>query len=375
VAKAPSLDRFLSAYTAYVGSQIAPSLGQLEKFCEEIKQTDYWEQRSATIYHPDRRSDEKRADPKRHPIPSPVHQTAVRVKYPESTLRKLTTESATYKGFGKAAMSRLFDMLGARIVVYFPHQLTWIDAAIRDHPSLELHPDQKPKSFHDLATLERLGFDHDQFDARNRKTSGYSSLHYILRFREAAVKPPDARPWFELQVRTIAEDLWGEIEHHIGYKPEQRTRFSVQRQFRVISEHLQAVDMHLDFIYDEMQHFQSEFDAKPDEKLNAENLPGVLANLGIRITQDELGPVLDILSAYGVITLDDMNNRGQYETLEHVRSAWRTHLKGVGGPSGLMIVHVVASLPETPKPSRDEIDGRVRAFFELYRTLRDVEPN
>ena len=49
------------------------------------------------------------------------------------------------------------------------------------------------------------------------KDSGYTSVHYVV--RHTATTTRDS-PWFELQVRTLAQHVWAEIEHLLGYKPE-----------------------------------------------------------------------------------------------------------------------------------------------------------
>ena len=234
----PKLDPFVKKYTKYLELKAAPSHARLEEWLKELQSEDVWRQQAALIYSPERDYPEdserrSRPDPDRHPIPSPIHQARVRLKFVDSALRKLGKEKK-YGGFTAKGIAALEDVLAARIVVYFPHQLTWIDSILRTSDALELHPNILPKSFHDASTLRRLGLDSTLFDARDRKVSGYSSLHYVARFKESALPTAQARIWFEVQVRTVAEELWGEIEHHIGYKAEQRTAFSVQRQFRVI---------------------------------------------------------------------------------------------------------------------------------------------
>lgn len=69
------------------------------------------------------------------------------------------------------------------------------------------------------------------------------SVHYILRLKKEVAFASQS-PWFELQVRTMTEHTWGEIEHVLGYKPEKGTSFTIQKQFHIISKLLGAVDEH-----------------------------------------------------------------------------------------------------------------------------------
>lgn len=91
------------------------------------------------------------------------------------------------------------------------------------------------------------------------------------------------RPWIEIQLRTLAEDLWASVEHILGYKPDRQTAFPVAEQFGIASSHIQTIDRHLDFIYQEQRRFQQTVTYDPETTLNPENLPAVLARAGIPV--------------------------------------------------------------------------------------------
>lgn len=380
-------DRFVRRYAEHVENTIKPSHERIGLLLERLKRNELWEVRAhESIY--ERRAQEKlallsdpdadipltepRIDPNRHPVPTPIHQTKVRLKEVDSAYRKLTGHAPGRKAHtggapSKKSIEALVDVLGARIIVYFPHQLTWIDALIRELSELELHEELKPKSFHDDMTLRRLGLDPTTFDARNRKQSGYSSLHYTARFTESEL-PEQKRPWFEIQVRTLAEELWGEIEHHIGYKPERKTAFSVQRQFRVIKDHLQAIDTHLDFIYDEMQNLQNKImEPMPGDLLNAENLPAVLSKFALRVSQRDLGKVTAVLKMFDIETVGELEDRADYHCLEEIRDEWRQLLGPGHDKSAYLVLHVLGSLPK--EPTSEDIKRSVQAFYELHLAL------
>ena len=365
----PKLNTFAVNYAAFFNERGQGTLVALNEWLAAIQEPKFWEERASAIYSPD---NETRKNPERHPIPSPIHSVRVRVKEYVSAFRKLRDRSdrndALSYGFGKRGLEHLGDIIGARVVVYFPHQLAWIDAAIRESTFLELIPGQRPKSYNDASTLERLGLNPERFDARDRKTSGYSSLHYSLRLQHEGDVPLSKSLAFEVQVRTIAEELWGEIEHHIGYKPERRTAFSVQRQFRVISEHLRAVDMHLDFIYDEMQHFQSNMILRPEDQLNAENIPVVFSELQIPVTQNELGRISELMTAYKISTIEQLQSAAPYQCLSDIKDAWRLALPPKYNPTAEMTLTVLLSFRDPP--GKDAIRASVSAFMGVYDALR-----
>lgn len=61
------------------------------------------------------------------------------------------------------------------------------------------------------------------------KESYYTSIHYI-------VKPAnDDRVKCEIQVRTLFEEIWGEINHTVNY-PEESSSLATQEQLRVLSK-------------------------------------------------------------------------------------------------------------------------------------------
>jgi hypothetical protein len=173
-------------------------------------------------------------------------------------------------------------------------------------------------------------------------------------------------------VRTLAEELWGEIEHQLGYKPRQDTEFSVRRQFRVISDHLHAIDMHLDFIYDQLQHFQRSRDLKERDLINAENVPKLLSSYQIYISQDDIGPVTEILNGYGIKTVGEFQHRAQYQTLETILSAWAVQNNGAR-PTALVTLQILASLPANCEELL--IHRRVRAFSDFVRISSRGRPS
>ena len=126
--------------------------------------------------------------------------------------------------------------------------------------------------------------------------------------------------------------------------------------------------MHLDFIYDEMQHFQSEREPAPGDALNGENLPYLLSKMGIRVFQYELGNVSDLLTLFHIETVEELTSKATYECLNDIRNAWKKVLPVGQEPNALMIINVLGQSDSVP--SADEIEDRVQSFKSLYNTLR-----
>ena len=97
------------------------------------------------------------------------------------------------------------DAVAARIIVYFLSNIPLIHNEIINNPILEISKECPPVAYLNENLMKRLGLDDIE---RKPKESGYVSIHYILRLRTSLI-PKEQRPWFELQVRTLAENVLG----------------------------------------------------------------------------------------------------------------------------------------------------------------------
>jgi putative GTP pyrophosphokinase len=194
--------------------------------------------------------------------------------------------------------------------------LPLIDGELRKlKEKFELSLLEPPKAYLPEELTNRLSLMHLD---RKDKESGYASVHYILRLKNSNV-PVEQRPWFELQVRTVTEDAWGEVEHVLGYKPEKRTSFAVQRQFQIISKQLGAIDEHFNFLHTELTRFQEEVEVNASDPLNAENLPPELAARGLGCAQNEIDGLLKVLVSRKIPTVAALRAVSTPKRLDLVR--------------------------------------------------------
>jgi len=258
------------------------------------------------------------------------------------------------------------DMLGARMVVYFLSSLPLIDHEIRNSPEFEISGKHPPVAYIKQGAGPPPGLSHIRHEP---KASGYTSVHYILRLRESQV-PPDCRPWFELQVRTMLEDVWAEVEHLLGYKPGKRTSFAVRKQFQILSTLLQSVDEHFTFLYEELARFQQEVTYKDTDLLNAENLPPVLASLGIGCSQREIDGMLKILFSRGVEIIDDVVKNATVRKLEIIKNTYRS-LEG-REPCNFEFIACIAMTSSLPDDESlvDSITAQI-SFLKAWDALKD----
>ena len=293
---------FLRLYDEYVRTVLLPTEQELRNFFS------YWRQPTAWV---------NQVSSSRMPAPSPIKRSITRIKRPESVADKILRKPSSFpNGFSAESIKGMQDTLGARIVVYFLSNLPMVDHALRHSEVLEISAADPPVAYLSRDLWERFGLEHVHWE---KKESGYASIHYVVRLRSSAIPLVD-RPWFEIQVRTLVEDVWGEIEHILGYKPNKRTSFAVKKQFQIISSQLTAIDEHFNLLYEELARFQEEVTYRDLDPLNAENLPPVLSEIGISCAQREIDGLLKLLTSRGIRNVGTLREAANQKRLSLIKS-------------------------------------------------------
>jgi putative GTP pyrophosphokinase len=297
---------FLDEYEEYVRSVLLPTRAELKKIFAEWREPSYW-------------ADDKTRT--RLPSPSPVQRAFTRIKRPEAVVDKILRKPNSFpEGINAGSMHNMMDALAGRVIVYFLSNLPLIHRELTQSDRLEVCPFDPPIAYLSEDLANRLGLTDV---GRGQKESGYASLHYVVRLTDSAV-PREQRPWVEIQVRTLAEDIWGEIEHLLGYRTKRHTSFAVRRQFQILSSQLTAIDEHFALLYDELRRFQDEVSYEAGSLLNAENLPPVLNELSIGCAQFEINGLLKLLASRGIETVGALRAAASTRNIEIVRNTFRS---------------------------------------------------
>lgn len=141
-----------------------------------------------------------------------VHSVRFRVKDTDHLLAKIIRKRV--EGSEKYAdislenyQAKITDLVGVRALHLFKEDLFRIDRSIRDAWELEESPPVAYVRGGDLGEkLEDAGFDVKAHKA------GYRSVHYIV-----STSPGRQKIFAEIQVRTIFEEGWAEIDHTVKY--------------------------------------------------------------------------------------------------------------------------------------------------------------
>ena len=84
----------------------------------------------------------------------------------------------------------------------------------------------------------------DKINNSRKDVFGYMGKHFIVKLK--AKKETNAIP-FEIQVRTIAQDAWASVSHHLDYKTNS-IRDELKRDFHALSGLFYVADKHFSFI-------------------------------------------------------------------------------------------------------------------------------
>ena len=123
-----------------------------------------------------------------------------------------------------------------RIIAFFPRALASIGDCIREEFDVIEHTDHGQKLYRD----ERFG---------------YRSDHYLVKINGKRTELPEYEPHrglvAEVQVRTILQHAWAEIEHDIQYKASITTPNTIRRRFMSLAGLLEIADREFQAIQDE----------------------------------------------------------------------------------------------------------------------------
>lgn len=197
-----------------------------------------------------------------------IHSIEARAKVIDSFGEKAATPSPEdpNKPYYPNPLSNITDLTGIRVIVFFPRTLDVVDGIIKTQ----------------FEVLERS--DKTQSLIREDKF-GYGSIHYLVRLNDNRTRLLEYARFkglvAEIQLRTILQHGWAEIEHDIQYKAVETIPNTIRRRFMALAGLLEIADREFQAIQDE------------DEKLTTQARQSVQEG---KLEQVEITP--DALKAY-----------------------------------------------------------------------------
>ena len=154
------------------------------------------------------------------------HRVEHRVKSSDSAERKMARKVTT-EGESRS-LETFTDMLGLRVITYFRDAVDDVAQLIER----EFIIDEKN------SIDKRAALDPDRF--------GYLSLHYVAQLSDSRIALREYQQYggirFEVQIRSILQHAWAEIEHDLGYKSEAAVPRDVRRRFSRLAGLLEIAD-------------------------------------------------------------------------------------------------------------------------------------
>ncbi|SFB55565.1 RelA/SpoT domain-containing protein [Azotobacter beijerinckii] len=138
-------------------------------------------------------------------------------------------------------LEKINDLAGVRVLLLYQEQFSAIKEAIDFRVSRrEWFLMEPPKAYtwdpEAQSFFETLGYTVD------KKESFYTSVHYLIKQYE------DSPVCCEIQVRTLFEEIWGEVDHKINY-PEKTTDAACRDQILVLAKLIGAGSRLVDSIF------------------------------------------------------------------------------------------------------------------------------
>ena len=158
-----------------------------------------------------------------------------RAKERESFARKAATPDEQNPGGPKYKnpLSDITDLAGVRVITFFPSTVKQVCDLIQE----------------ELDVIERV--DHTA-SAMQAERLGYQSIHYVVKLAANRRRLAEYRKFdglvAEIQVRTILQHAWAEIEHDIRYKSKLTIPQAISRRFMTLAGLLEIADREFEAI-------------------------------------------------------------------------------------------------------------------------------
>lgn len=227
-----------------------------------------------------------------------------RIKSFSSYYRKLIRQKSEEAVLSDSLVC-LTDMIGIRVICTFLEDISVVLEQL--------------KEIFDIREIERKGAD------LNFKEFGYESIHVLIAIPEDCV-PVDIDDNLslpndlvcEIQIRTILQDAWAEVEHELIYKSE-FTPFDMPLRRKLAS--MNASLNLADIIFQEIRDYQKKLqDEMNERKLQFYNIADTITNeqLGVNVEKKELQ--IERINPYVRGTIDDLllqaihaHNAGEFD--------------------------------------------------------------
>jgi putative GTP pyrophosphokinase len=315
-----------------------------------------------------------------------VHSVSFRRKEKESLNKKLGKQGANYE-----ELADITDICGLRIITYFDDDVKEVCAILeREFQIDDANSSDKAESL-----------DPDRF--------GYLSVHYVVSNGAGRSNLTEYKKFegikAEIQVRSILQHAWAEIEHDLGYKSKNGVPRAVRRRFSRLAGLLELADQEFRTIRDELDSYSNQVlesieSDSSEVDLNAVSLKALITNnedlkridsaiakagkCDIDESDDDYGIEAARLAFFGIATIDELMNAlavNENSIVEFCGQFLASDIDRGGsfspGISIFYLAYVLALSSESEKTLKDYVKAFIRlgdqeSENKLIETLRGV---
>jgi ppGpp synthetase/RelA/SpoT-type nucleotidyltranferase len=177
-----------------------------------------------------------------------VHTVTHRIKSRASLERKLGDKGDKYQ-----SLDDLHDLLGVRVITYFPDEVDRVAELVQAEFEVD----------HEHSVDKRALLDPDRF--------GYLSLHYICALDGTRAELKEHARFtgqrFEIQIRSILQHAWAEIEHDRGYQTTAAIPRILRRRFSRLAGLLELADAEFQALRDEASSYREHVGETPPSQV------------------------------------------------------------------------------------------------------------
>ncbi|MCX8531625.1 GTP pyrophosphokinase [Chryseobacterium luquanense] len=165
-----------------------------------------------------------------------IHQIVSRIKTKESLAQKVIKKNKYEK------LDDITDILALRIITYFEDDISKIEELLNKEFKIDWEN-----------STDKRNIEIDKF--------GYRSVHYILQLNDHKRELSEYAEYkdikFEIQIRSILQHSWAEIEHDLGYKSFTEIPQKAKRTFYRVAALLEQADIEFTKLKKEIQDFEN----------------------------------------------------------------------------------------------------------------------
>lgn len=166
------------------------------------------------------------------------HMITSRLKTKDSLSEKIDLKFDKY-----SKLEEITDIVGLRIITYLESEISLVSKIIENEFLLDINN-----------SVDKRKLKADQF--------GYKSLHYVVSIKNPRCLLPEYKRYenfkAEIQIRSILQHGWAEIEHDLGYKGEFSIPESYRRDFNRVSALLETADIEFDRLKSNLQIYEND---------------------------------------------------------------------------------------------------------------------